>query len=80
MSETIKKVRGILRSEFGLKESELEDEAPIFSAKVLDSLNSLKLLLFLEREFNLKISPFDVSLDEVDSIGEIARTVDRLSI
>ncbi|MEX0275906.1 MAG: phosphopantetheine-binding protein [Ruegeria sp.] len=71
-------VRSILSSEFGLDSSSLETDAAIFSAGLLDSLNSLRLLMMLESQFGLSISPLDVSLDDVDSISKITETVNRL--
>lgn len=71
-------VRSILSSEFGLDTTALAGDAPLFSSGLLDSLSSLRLLMSLEKEFRLSISPLDVSLDDVDSIDLITATVNRL--
>ncbi len=71
-------IRSILSAEFGLDAENIVADAPIFSAGLLDSLNSLRLLMQLEGHFGLSISPLDVSLDDVDSIAKIVETIERL--
>ena len=75
---TEEQIRAVLGGEFGLDVDNLANEAPIFSSELLDSLSSLRLLMSLEKQFGLSISPLDVSLEEVDSIGKIVETVERL--
>lgn len=71
-------VRSVLDADFGVKVNELEDDTPIFSSGMLDSLGSVRLLLSLEDKFGVSISPLDVTLEDVDSIAKIAETVRRL--
>ena len=40
----------------------------IFRSGVLDSLNVLNIITFVENEFQLKVNPFDVNLDILGSI------------
>ena len=72
------KVREILGRDFGLDGNLAADEK-LFSSGKLDSLSSLNLLMSLEGEFGVKISPLDISIDDIDSIEQIAVTVDRLT-
>lgn len=74
-SETI---RRILKDHLGLDTADLSGDELLFSSGRLDSLNSLRLLLALEGEFGVSISPLDVSLEDVDSINKITGTIDRL--
>lgn len=71
-------IRSILDKEFGLDTAALAGDAPIFSAGLLDSLSSLRLLMSLESTFGVPISPLDVSLDDVDTLDKITETVTRL--
>ena len=71
-------VRSILSSEFGVNAEILDADAPIFSSGLLDSLSSLRLLMSLEQHFGFSVSPLDVSLEDVDSIGKITETIERL--
>lgn len=71
-------IRAILSTEFGLDTDGLAPTDALFSSGRLDSLSSLKLLMSLESIFGVAISPLDVSLEDVDSIEQIAATVIRL--
>jgi acyl carrier protein len=71
-------IREVLVQEFGLDPDGLSDSEALFSTGRLDSLSSLKLLMSLEGKFGVSISPLDVSLEDVDSVDQIAATVTRL--
>ncbi len=71
-------IRALLNREFGLDVDALDAEAVIFSSGLLDSLSSMKLLVALEAAFGIKISPLDISIEDVDSIAQIDATVTRL--
>jgi acyl carrier protein len=43
----------------------------IFRTGLLDSLNILNLITFIETEFNLRLDPFDVSLDSLGTLNKI---------
>jgi len=71
-------IRRILKAEFGLDSDTIAPDAAIFSSGLLDSLSSMKLLLALEAAFGIKVSPLDISLDDVDTVAQIDATVSRL--
>jgi acyl carrier protein len=71
-------IRKLLSQEFGLPTEALASTAPIFSAGLLDSLSSIRLVLSLEQYFGIHVSPLDISLEDVDTIESIAGTVIRL--
>jgi len=70
-------IRQMLADEFGLEEDLAFDQA-LFSSGLLDSLNSLEILVYLEKKFGLKISPLDVALDDFDTVNSIVGVVERL--
>ncbi len=72
------KIRTYLSNEFGL-DRDFPASAPVFSSNVLDSLNSVQILIYLETELSRKISPLDVSLDDFDTIDRIVDTMERLA-
>jgi acyl carrier protein len=72
------KIRMILTQEFGLTADGLGGDQPIFSSGLLDSLSSLRLVMSLEQNFGVRVSPLDISLDDVDTINSITATVTRL--
>jgi len=47
------------------------DDFDIFSSGYLDSLNVLHIIMFIESEFNIKVNPYDLSLDVLNSINKI---------
>ncbi|MGD8449348.1 MAG: acyl carrier protein [Desulfobacterales bacterium] len=47
----------------------------IFKSGILDSLNILNIIVFLEEEFSIKIYPFDVNLDILGSLNKICQFV-----
>ncbi len=67
----------LLFDEFGLADMELD--APIFSAKVLDSMDVLRLMMLLEQEFGTKIPVFEVALEMFDTVRSIAVIVEKYS-
>ena len=71
------KITKLLSDEFGLSNMELD--TPIFSAKILDSMDVLRLMLLLEQEFGTKIPVFEVSLEMFDTIRSIAVIVEKFS-
>ena len=71
-------IRDVLETEFGLDTSDLNNDRALFSSGLLDSLNSLRLLLALSDKYDLSVSPLDVSLEDFDTIGQIVATVNRL--
>jgi len=74
----LKYLRQLSRLHFGLEAADIDGDAPLFSSGTLDSLSSLRLLMSLEGQFGLSISPLDVSLEDVDSVNKITETVARL--
>lgn len=55
----------------GLDLSELTEDALLFSNGLLDSFSMVDLIMFVEKEGDLAVSPADVTLENFDSIGRI---------
>jgi len=51
----------------------------IFTSGILNSLNMLNLILFLESEFDLQINPFDVNLQMLGTLNRICDFVETRS-
>ncbi|MBF0369679.1 MAG: acyl carrier protein [Magnetococcales bacterium] len=64
----------ILADEFGLEEDHPLD-GPLFSNDLLDSMDVLKLINHLENRFEIKLPTFEVSLEMLDTIEQIAKLV-----
>ena len=56
---------------------EINEETSLFREQLLDSLNLLSLIAFIEKQFQIKISPSEVSIDNIDTINNIAAFVER---
>ena len=68
-SEIETKVRSEIEA---LAACEISDpDTEIFKTGLLDSLNILNIIVFIENEFSLKINPFDINLDTLGSINRI---------
>jgi len=52
-------------------QSIVDSDTEIFTAGILDSLNILNILSFIESEFQLQINPFDINLDTMGTINKI---------
>jgi acyl carrier protein len=77
MTTREERITQLLSDEFGLVDMELD--APIFSAKVLDSMDVLRLMILLEQEFGTRIPVFEVSLEMFDTVRSIAVIVEKYS-
>ena len=61
------------------KNVNINDDDDLFKSGFVDSLFALQLILFLEKEFNIKISNKDISEENFRTLNNIADTVKRLS-
>jgi acyl carrier protein len=55
----------------------LTDETKLRTSGILDSLGTLGLVTFLEKEFDFELEPDELGIEAFDSINEIARLIDR---
>lgn len=56
---------------------DIENDTSLFRDQLLDSLNLLSLISFLEKTFSIKISPSEVSIDNMDSIDHMAAFIEK---
>lgn len=64
-----------LRATAGLNKAELLDGAPLFSSGLIDSVEILNVVMYLESEFNIRIGALDVRMDELDTVQAMAALV-----
>jgi acyl carrier protein len=57
--------------------NELTDRTPLITGGILDSISTLKLVLFLEERFGITIEAYEAGVEHLDSIGQIARLVEK---
>lgn len=67
-----------------IKDELLEDDdvdvtidTSLFRDKLLNSLSLVSLISFIEKTFNIKISPSEVSIDNLDTASSMAGFIER---
>ncbi len=55
--------------------SELNEQTPLLSSGILDSISTLKLVDDLEKLFNIKFLPHEVDRDNLDDILKISNFI-----
>ena len=72
------KIRSYVISHFHLARlRDLGDEDSLLDAQVIDSLGILELVAYLEDAFAIEVTDDDLSPENFDSIGALARFVGR---
>jgi acyl carrier protein len=54
---------------------ELSRSTPLITGGILDSISTLKLVLFLEETFGINIEAYEAGVEHLDSIDQIAGLV-----
>jgi acyl carrier protein len=70
-------VKGFILREFlpGENPAELTDTTPLITGGILDSIATLKLVLFIEEHFGITLEAHEVSREHVNTIADIARLI-----
>ena len=78
--ESIKQaVREYILREFlpGEDPDELTGQTPLINGGILDSIRTLKLVVFLEEHFGITVEAHEAGIDHLDTVDAIARLVAR---
>lgn len=78
MSDDVKgAVKEFILAEFlpGENPDELTETTPLISGGILDSIATMKVVLFIEERFNVVFEAHEVDRENFDSIANIARLV-----
>lgn len=77
MEETKEAIRTYILKEFlpGEDPSELTDSTPLITGGILDSLATIKLILFLEETFQIQMQAHETMVDYLNTISDIAQLV-----
>lgn len=57
--------------------SELTESTPLITGGVLDSIATLKLVVFLEDRFGVAVEAHEAGVENLDSVGRIAALIAR---
>ncbi len=77
MQDVKQAIREYILEEFlpGENPAELTDSTPLITGGILDSLATIKLVVFLEERFQIKIEAHETMADYLDTIADIAQLV-----
>ncbi|HET9621308.1 MAG TPA: acyl carrier protein [Kofleriaceae bacterium] len=70
-----KKVRAFLGRYF--RNQELRDDEDMFAKKIINSVAAMDLVLFIEKQFAVKLGPADLKLDNFRTIAAIVAMIER---
>lgn len=78
MDEIRSTIRTYLLQEFlpGEDPEELTDQTPLITGGVLDSISTLKLVVYLEEQFQISLEAHEAGVDHLDSVEQIASLVE----
>jgi acyl carrier protein len=70
-------VKDFILREFlpGEDPNELQEDTPLITGGILDSIATLKLVSFLEEQFGISVAAHEASVDYLNTIADIARLV-----
>ena len=77
MEDIEEAVRGYILKEFlpGEDPNELTDQTPLITGGILDSISTLKLVVFLEENFGITVEAHEAGVDHLDSVRQIVELV-----
>ena len=74
IEEIEKKLRELLEDEFdGL--GDFSNETALFTTSVLDSLALIKIMSFINEEFDVSIEPADITIANIDTVSLWAKLI-----
>jgi acyl carrier protein len=77
IEETKAAIRRYILEEFlpGEDPAELTDSTPLITGGILDSLATIKLIVFLEKQFQIQMQAHETMVDYLNTISDIAQLV-----
>jgi acyl carrier protein len=57
--------------------SNLEDDTPLRTSGILDSIATLQLVSFVEQQYGIEVEARDLGVETFDRIEDIARLIER---
>jgi acyl carrier protein len=77
MDPVTEAVKAFILKEFlpGQDPEELTETTPLITSRILDSLATIKLVLFLEEQFRITLQAHETDVDHMNSLADITRLV-----
>jgi acyl carrier protein len=79
MEDITKVVQHFILREFlpGEDATELTDRTPLITGGILDSISTLKLVVFLEEHFGVTVEAYEAGVEHLDTVGQIAALISQ---
>ncbi|WP_435005778.1 acyl carrier protein [Tundrisphaera lichenicola] len=79
MEEIRSAVHGYILDQFlpGEDPAELTDQTPLITGGILDSIRTLKLVVFLEDRFGVTVEAHEAGVENLDSVDQISKLIAR---
>lgn len=70
-------IKNYIMEEFlpGESPDELTETTPLISGGILDSIATLKLVMFMEEQYGVSIEPHEVDKENLDNLASIVRLI-----
>jgi acyl carrier protein len=65
-----------LQNDCGVDTSKIENDTSLFKSAILDSIDIIKIVVFIESNFGIKVDVFEIGLDSFESINAMANYVE----
>lgn len=77
MTEAAQAIKAFILDQFlpGEDPASLTDETRLISSRILDSVATLQLVAFLERQFGIAIEAHEVDVENLDTVSAMRRFV-----
>ena len=78
MDNTKEEVRQYVLTQFlqGEKMENLQDDTPLLTSGIVDSVGMLRMIAYLENRFGSEVDAHDATVDNFDRIGDIAAFIE----
>lgn len=77
MEDTKKTIKAYILKEFlpGENPEELTDSTPLITGGILDSLATLRLVSFIEDQFQIELQSYETGIDYLNTISDITKLI-----
>ncbi|HEX7408170.1 MAG TPA: acyl carrier protein [Candidatus Binatia bacterium] len=64
-----------IQEKLGVELTAVDDETPLFSSGIIDSASMVDLIVFVESEGNIRFTPDEITLENLDSVDRILKFI-----
>jgi methoxymalonate biosynthesis acyl carrier protein len=71
------KIKNYLQFDCSIDISKIDCDTSLFKSSILDSIDIIKMVVFIEKSFNVRVDVFEIGLDSFESINAITNYVEN---